>query len=38
LMEAGGASRDEAFFRRVRENRNEQVVVNLPNPIPIEVR
>jgi lipoprotein-anchoring transpeptidase ErfK/SrfK len=38
LMEAGGASRDEAFFRRVRENRNEQVVVNLPNPIPIDVR
>jgi lipoprotein-anchoring transpeptidase ErfK/SrfK len=38
LMEAGGAPRDDAFFRRVRANRNEQVVVNLPNPIPIEVR
>lgn len=37
VMEAGGASRDEAFFQRVRENGSERVDVPIPNPIPIRV-
>jgi lipoprotein-anchoring transpeptidase ErfK/SrfK len=37
VMEAGGASRDDAFFRRVRENRSERVTVDIPNPVPIRV-
>lgn len=37
VMESGGASRDEAFFQRVRENGSERVDVAIPNPIPIRV-
>jgi lipoprotein-anchoring transpeptidase ErfK/SrfK len=37
VMEAGGASRDEAFFQQVRDNRRERVEVAIPNPIPIRV-
>jgi lipoprotein-anchoring transpeptidase ErfK/SrfK len=37
-MEAGGATRDEAWFRRAQENRSERQTVDLPNPIPIRVR
>ncbi|WP_420127841.1 L,D-transpeptidase [Longimicrobium sp.] len=37
VMEAGGASRDEAFFEGVRSNRKERVEVAIPNPIPIRV-
>jgi lipoprotein-anchoring transpeptidase ErfK/SrfK len=36
-MEAGGATRDEAWFRRVRENRSQNEEVSLPRPIPIRV-
>jgi hypothetical protein len=38
VMEAGGAGRDEEFYRRVRENRSERVDVGIPNPVPIRVR
>lgn len=37
VMEAGGAGRDEAWYRRVRENRTERVDVPIPNPVPIRV-
>lgn len=37
VMEAGGASRDDAFFQQVRSNRRERVEVAIPNPIPIRV-
>jgi len=36
-MEAGGAARDEDFFRRARQNRTERQEVTLPQPIPIRV-
>ncbi|MBA4159693.1 MAG: L,D-transpeptidase [Gemmatimonadetes bacterium] len=37
VMEAGGAGRDQAWYRRVQENRNERESVSIPNPIPIRV-
>jgi lipoprotein-anchoring transpeptidase ErfK/SrfK len=37
VMEAGGAQRDEAWYRRARENRTERHDVSIPNPIPIRV-
>ena len=37
VMEAGGASRDEAWYQRARQNRTERLEVNIPNPIPIRV-
>lgn len=37
VMEAGGAGRDEAWYRRARENRTERQDVSIPNPIPIRV-
>jgi lipoprotein-anchoring transpeptidase ErfK/SrfK len=37
VMEAGGAGRDDDFYRRMRENRTERVSVNIPNPVPIRV-
>lgn len=37
VMESGGAGRDDAFYRRVRENRSERVDVAIPNPVPIRV-
>jgi lipoprotein-anchoring transpeptidase ErfK/SrfK len=37
VMEAGGARREEDWYRRARENRREKQVVDLPNPVPIRV-
>lgn len=37
VMEAAGAGRDEAWYRRAQENRTERQVVDLPNPVPIRV-
>ncbi|MBW3628111.1 MAG: L,D-transpeptidase [Gemmatimonadetes bacterium] len=37
VMEAGGAGKDEAWYRSARENRKERQDVNIPNPIPIRV-
>jgi lipoprotein-anchoring transpeptidase ErfK/SrfK len=37
VMEAGGAQRDEEFFRRVEQNRTQRESVNIPNPVPIRV-
>lgn len=37
IMEAGGAGRDEAFYRRARDNRTERQDVSIPNPVPIRV-
>jgi lipoprotein-anchoring transpeptidase ErfK/SrfK len=36
-MEAGGAGRDEAWYRRAQENRTQAQEVSLPRPIPIRV-
>jgi lipoprotein-anchoring transpeptidase ErfK/SrfK len=36
-MEAGGAGRDEGWYRRVQENRTQREDVSLPQPIPIRV-
>ena len=36
-MEAGGAPRDEAWFRRAEQNRRQKQVVDLPRPVPIRV-
>ena len=37
VMEAGGAGKDEAWYRSARENRKERRDVAIPNPIPIRV-
>jgi lipoprotein-anchoring transpeptidase ErfK/SrfK len=37
VMEAGGAGRDEDWYRRVRENRTQHEIVSIPNPVPIRV-
>lgn len=37
VMEAGGASRDEAFFRRVEAEPSRRESVDIPNPVPIRV-
>jgi lipoprotein-anchoring transpeptidase ErfK/SrfK len=37
VMEAGGAGRDDAWYRRAQDNRREKQVVDLPNPVPIRV-
>jgi lipoprotein-anchoring transpeptidase ErfK/SrfK len=37
VMEAGGAARDDAWYRRAQDNRREKQVVDLPNPVPIRV-
>ncbi len=37
VMEAGGATKDEAFYESARTNRKERVEVPLPNPVPIRV-
>ncbi|HEU4456034.1 MAG TPA: L,D-transpeptidase [Longimicrobium sp.] len=37
VMEAGGATRDEAFYQSARANRKERVEVPIPNPVPIRV-
>jgi lipoprotein-anchoring transpeptidase ErfK/SrfK len=37
VMEAGGAQRDENFFRQVEQDRSRREVVQLQNPVPIRV-
>jgi lipoprotein-anchoring transpeptidase ErfK/SrfK len=37
VMEAGGAGRDESWYRRVRDNPTDRVSVGIPNPVPIRV-
>ena len=37
VMEAGGAARDESWYRRVRDNPTERQEVAIPNPVPISV-
>jgi lipoprotein-anchoring transpeptidase ErfK/SrfK len=37
VMEAGGATRDESFFRQVEQDRSRRESVNIPNPVPIRV-
>jgi lipoprotein-anchoring transpeptidase ErfK/SrfK len=37
LMEATGAGKDNAWYRRVQENRTEKVIVDLPQRVPIRV-
>jgi lipoprotein-anchoring transpeptidase ErfK/SrfK len=37
VMEAGGAARDEAWYREAEANRTDRRDVSIPNPIPIRV-
>lgn len=37
VMEAGGAGRDDAWFRQAQQNRRRKQVVDLPRPVPIRV-
>ncbi|CAN5664146.1 hypothetical protein BH23GEM9_BH23GEM9_31240 [soil metagenome] len=37
VMDAGGASRDESFFRQVEQDRTRRESVSIPNPVPIRV-
>lgn len=37
VMEAGGAGKDESWYRAARENRGERREVMIPNPVPIRV-
>jgi L,D-transpeptidase ErfK/SrfK len=37
LMEAGGAGKDEAWYRDAQQNRRQKRVVDLPRPVPIRV-
>jgi lipoprotein-anchoring transpeptidase ErfK/SrfK len=37
VMEAGGAGRDEAWYRQARENRTQRHDVSIPNPVPVRV-
>jgi lipoprotein-anchoring transpeptidase ErfK/SrfK len=37
ITEAGGAGKDDAWYRQARENRTERQEVVVPNPIPIRV-
>ena len=37
LMEATGAGKDDAWYRRVQQHRTEKVVVDLPQRVPIRV-
>ena len=37
VMEAGGAGKDERWYREARESRTERREVLLPNPVPIRV-
>jgi lipoprotein-anchoring transpeptidase ErfK/SrfK len=38
VMEAAGVGKDDAWYRRVRENRGEKVIVDLPRVVPIRVQ
>jgi lipoprotein-anchoring transpeptidase ErfK/SrfK len=37
VMEAGGAGRDEGWYRQARENARERHDVSVPNPVPVRV-
>lgn len=37
VLEAGGAQRDEAFFRQAEQNRQQRQEVSVPNPVPIRI-
>lgn len=37
VMEAGGAAKDDAWYRQVQAKRTEKQIVDLPQPIPIRV-
>jgi L,D-transpeptidase ErfK/SrfK len=37
MMEAGGAAKDDAWFRQAQQNRRQKRVVDLPRPVPIRV-
>ncbi|MEO6527651.1 MAG: L,D-transpeptidase family protein [Gemmatimonadaceae bacterium] len=37
LMEATGVGKDDAWYQRVRQNRTEKVIVDLPQRVPIRV-
>jgi hypothetical protein len=37
LMEAAGAGKDEAWYRRAQQNRRQKQVVDLPRPVPIRI-
>src|SRR5690606_35919225 len=37
VMEAGGAGKDERWYREARQNRTERREVLIPNPVPIRV-
>ena len=37
VMEAGGAAKEESWYRAARQNPKERRDVNIPNPIPIRV-
>ena len=38
VMAAAGVEKDEAWYRRVQENRKEKMIVDLPRVVPIRVR
>jgi lipoprotein-anchoring transpeptidase ErfK/SrfK len=37
VIEAGGAQRDESFFRQMGQDRSREYEVAIPNPVPIRV-
>jgi lipoprotein-anchoring transpeptidase ErfK/SrfK len=37
VMEAGGAGKDETWYRQTQQNRKQKQVVDLPRPVPIRV-
>lgn len=36
-MEVAGVGEDDAWYRRVQQNRTEKVIVDLPRVVPIRV-
>jgi lipoprotein-anchoring transpeptidase ErfK/SrfK len=37
VMEAGGAAKDDSWYRQAQQNRRQKQVVDLPRPVPIRV-
>jgi lipoprotein-anchoring transpeptidase ErfK/SrfK len=37
VMDAGGAAKDESWYRQAQQNRRQKQVVDLPRPVPIRV-
>jgi lipoprotein-anchoring transpeptidase ErfK/SrfK len=37
VIEAGGAQRDESFYRQARQDQSREYEVSIPNPVPIRV-